>query len=154
MKEKLRMRNGIVLAIWIPILAVLLAVLIALNVLGGIFGGVLDTSLGRGERHTIKPENTENWDTEYYDVKYGSLEEATAASELVMKQVDDEGTVLLKNNGVLPLRNKTVTPFGRGYAHPIYNGMQEGGSILYTPPEKGISPEQALRRTNSPRTWA
>ena len=58
MKEKLRMRNGIVLAIWIPILAVLLAVLIALNVLGGIFGGVLDTSLGRGERHTIKPENT------------------------------------------------------------------------------------------------
>lgn len=145
MKEKLRMRNGIVLAIWIPILAVLLAVLIALNVLGGIFGGVLDTSLGRGERHTIKPENTENWDTEYYDVKYGSLEEATAASELVMKQVDDEGTVLLKNNGVLPLRNKTVTPFGRGYAHPIYNGMQEGGSILYTPPEKGISPEQALQ---------
>ena len=144
MKEKLRMRNGIVLAIWIPILAVLLAVLIALNVLAGIFGGVLDTSLGRGERHTIKPENTETWDTEYYEERYDTLEEAVAASQKVMKQVDDEGTVLLKNNGVLPLKSKTVTPFGRGYAHPIYNGMQEGGSILYTPPEKGISPEQAL----------
>ena len=144
MQGKLKMRNGKVLAIWIPILAVLLALLIALNVLAGIFGGVLDTSLGRGERHTIKPENTETWDTEYYEERYGTLEEAVAASQKVMKQVDDEGTVLLKNNGVLPLKDKTVTPFGRGYAHPIYNGMQEGGSILYTEPEKGVSPAEAL----------
>ena len=144
MQGKLKMRNGTVLAIWIPILAVLLVILIALNVLAGIFGGVLDTSLGRGERHTIKPENTETWDTKYYEERYGTLEEAVSASQKVMKQVDDEGTVLLKNNGVLPLKSKTVTPFGRGYAHPIYNGMQEGGSILYTEPEKGVSPAEAL----------
>lgn len=124
---KQRMRNKKMLAICIPVFAVLLVLVIALNVAASFFGGNLDTSLGRGQRHTVKPEGTENWDTDYYDQKYDTMEEAVAASQKVMKEVTDEGTVLLKNDGVLPLSGKTVTPFGRGYVNPIYNGVTEGG---------------------------
>lgn len=147
---KKKMRNGKFMAIWIPIASVSLAVTLGANVAAGIFGGILDTSLGRGERHVVKAEGVENWDTEYYKQKYDTLEQAKQASEEKMREVVNEGMVLLKNDGLLPLKkNSAVSPFGRGYAHPIYNGMTEGGSIKYTPPEAGVSPKAALERNFS-----
>ncbi|MBO4989087.1 MAG: hypothetical protein J6D37_02020, partial [Clostridia bacterium] len=59
---KKKMRNGKFMAIWIPIASVSLAVTLGANVAAGIFGGILDTSLGRGERHVVKAEGVEDWD--------------------------------------------------------------------------------------------
>ncbi len=147
MADKKKMSNRRFKAIWIPIISILVILTLALNIAAGIFGGILDTSLGRGERHVVKAEGTENWNTAYYEQKYATLEEAKAAAEEKMREVVNEGMVLLKNNGVLPLAaGSTVTPFGKGYVHPVYNGMTEGGSIKYTPSEAGVSPSQALAR--------
>ena len=54
-----------------------------------------------------------------------------------------EGTVLLKNNGILPLADgSTVTPFGRAYLDPIYGQLTSGGSAKWV--VDPVSPEQAL----------
>ena len=145
--KKLKMSNRRFRAIWIPIVSILLILVLTMNIAAGIFGGILDTSLGRGARHVVHAEGKEHWNTQYYEQKYATLEEANAASEAKMREVVNEGMVLLKNDGTLPLKkDSTVTPFGKAYVHPIYNGNMEGGSIKYTPPEAGVSPEQALSR--------
>lgn len=144
---KKKMSNRRFMSIWIPIVSVMVVLAIGANIAGSVFGGILDTSLGRGERHVLHLENVANWDTEYYPQQYTTLAQAREAAERKMYEVVSEGMVLLKNDGVLPLeKGSLVTPFGRGYAHPIYNGNAIGGSIKYTSPEDGITPRQALER--------
>lgn len=144
-----RMSNGKFMAIWIPIVSVLVIFAIAATIACSIFGAVLDTFIGRGEKHTIRPEGTENWDTDYYNMLYDDSAGAKAASLLKNEEVCNEGMVLLKNNGVLPLaKGGKVTPFGRGYKHPVYNANADNGSIKYTNPaaEETVTPEEALSK--------
>lgn len=144
---KQRMRNGKFNAIWIPIVSVFAIASIALNVVEANFGGAIDTQLGRGKRHVKTPEGVEDWDTDYYQKKYKSEDEAKTAAQEKMYETVAEGMTLLKNDGVLPLaKQSTVTPFGRGYVHPDYNSMSEGGSVKYTPEGHGVSPKQALEK--------
>lgn len=101
----------------------------AANVASNMFGSVLDSKLGRGGISVKKVEGTENWDTQYYKPTYSSLEEAKQASDKVSEQVTDEGIVLLKNNGVLPLAaDSEVTPFGYGYLNAAYSGSGAAAS--------------------------
>lgn len=121
MKQK--MSNQIFRRIWIPILAVLVTIAIVGTIAANMFSAVLDSYLGRGELHLEYAEGTDNWDSEYYTKSTSSLAEAKAASDLVSEEVCDEGIVLLKNNGILPLtESSTVTPFGYAYLNPAYSG--------------------------------
>ncbi len=145
MKQK--MSNRKFMAIVIPIMVFLLILVIAVTVACNMFAPVLNNHLGRGEMHREIPEGTEDWDTDYYDRRFETTEEAKEYTLSVNEEVVNEGMVLLKNNGVLPLsKSAAVTPFGRGYAHPIYNGNAAGGSIKYTDPEgeATVSPAEAL----------
>lgn len=120
---KLKMSNRKFRAICIPIMAVLLIAAIIGSIVASRFAAVLDSYLGRGELHIEYAEGTENWDSHYYTAQTSSLAEAKAASDVISEQVTDEGIVLLKNNGALPLtENSTVTPFGYGYLNPAYSG--------------------------------
>lgn len=144
---KQRMRNGKFNAIWIPIVSLFAVASIALNVVEANFGGAIDTQLGRGARHVETPKGVEDWDTDYYTKNYKTLEDAKKAAQDKMYDVVSEGMTLLKNDGVLPLQEQsTLTPFGRGYAHPDFNSMTEGGSVKYTPEGYGVSPKQALEK--------
>lgn len=141
------MKNGKFMAITIPIMTILAAIVIAATVACNIFAPVLNNFVGRGTKHMIKPEGVENWDTDYYNQRYDNIADAKEASLAVNEKVCDEGMVLLKNDGVLPLAAQSkVTPFGRGYVHPVYNGNSSGGSIKYTSPdgESTVSPAEAL----------
>lgn len=107
----------------------LLGVTVAANVAANTFGSAIDSKLGRGEVAVHKTAGTEDWDSQYYKAETSTIAEAKAASDVVSEQVTDEGIVLLKNNGILPLApGAEVTPFGWGYLNAAYSGSGAAAS--------------------------
>lgn len=107
----------------------LLGVTVAANVAANTFGSAIDSKLGRGEVAVHKTAGTEDWDSQYYKAETSTIAEAKAASDVVSEQVTDEGIVLLKNNGILPLApGAEVTPFGWGYRNAAYSGTGAAAS--------------------------
>ncbi len=105
----------------------------------------LDLTFGKGEQRVISLDNTQK-NVQYYTQKYPTQKQAKAAAEKVSKQISDEGTVLLKNDGLLPLNAETViSPLGLGYFDPLYCGT--GSSAISTLEEDVISPLEGLRQT-------
>ena len=118
MKQK--MSNRTLRRILIPIMAVILVITVIANIGMNAFASVMDDYLGRGEMRHFTAEGSENWDTQYYEDLYANMEESKAASYILAAQVQEEGSVLLKNNGILPLaKGSEVTPFGYRYLSPI-----------------------------------
>lgn len=145
-KEKLKMRGRKFRAITISLIALLLILNVVITVAGNVMETTLDTYVGKGKTIAEPPKESEGWDTDYYEEKYTDNEVAKAAAYEVAQQVMQEGTVLLKNNGVLPLApGSTITPFGRGFIDPVYGQLTSSGSAkwVYDP----ISPETALAET-------
>ncbi len=103
-------------------------VIVALNVVAGNFKAVLDKYVGAAESTVNVPAEAANWDTTYYESKYRGRNQATQAGNEIVKQVEGEGIVLLKNdNGTLPLdTSKTVSLIGRYAADPVYGGAGSG----------------------------
>ena len=129
MKAKKGMSNKMFNGIWGTVTALLLILCVAVNVAAGMFTGVLDSYLGGGEMTVTKIEGSENWNSQYYPTETGSLADAKAKSDIVSEQITDEGIVLLKNNGILPLaENSTLTPLGYGYLNPSYSGTGAAAS--------------------------
>ncbi len=110
------------------VIAVFLAVLIlAANIAANLFDSFLDHYLGGNPYDIEKIAGSENWNTNYYDQTYASKDLSTAAAEQFVTKIGDEGVVLLKNNGVLPLdTSKTISLIGRYSADPIYGGAGSG----------------------------
>ena len=129
---KKRMRQGVFIAIWTPILAILLAVAIVITVVTDMYSKPIDFALGGGEMMVTKPEGTEDWEDDYY----GAV--AAEEEELLYKEANDlteriagEGFVLLKNEGnALPLdtstEEKKISAFGWSFSHPVYGGTGSG----------------------------
>lgn len=136
MKQKLS--NHTLRKILIPVTALLLVLGIGLGIAASIAAPVLDHFLGTGAVISGGAENDGN----YYDVKYASAEEAREAAYKVSEKIADEGMILLKNNGVLPLaKNSTVTPFGYRYLEPCYGQVGSGSGKPVIDP---VTPEAAL----------
>lgn len=142
-QKKLKMNNQKFCRILSFVVALLIIINVALMIASNMLASTLDTYLGKGHLVKESPNGTESWDTSYYDVKYQNNKESTEAAYEVAAQVMQEGTVLLKNNGILPLADgSTVTPFGRAYLDPIYGQLTSGGSAKWV--VDPVSPEQAL----------
>ncbi len=74
-----------------------------------------------------KAEGTENWDSEYYTMDYADSAELETAAANLVQNITDEGFVLLKNNGALPLEsNSKLTLLGRGSVDSVYGGTGSG----------------------------
>lgn len=123
---KAPMSNKKFLAIWIPIIAVVAIVAIGANVAVGLFRGAIESYMGAGTYTINKAEGTADLDTDYYTADYESGEEAKAASSQLVEDIADEGMVLVKNNGTLPLDAGAITLLGRGAADPVYGGSGSG----------------------------
>ena len=145
--ERLKMSNRRFRAIMIPILCVVLVLAIVVTVVMNMLGTTLDQFVGRGERIVTTPEGTEDWDLDYYGADGETAEEAKEHSFAVANRVVEEGVILLKNNGVLPLaKDSAVTPFGYRYVSPIYSQMASGGSAKWMVGNE-ITPAEALAET-------
>ena len=82
-------------------------------------------------------------DAAYYKVLYASAAEAAEASYATARRVAEEGSVLLKNNGLLPLaKGSAVAPFGCAYLKPVYGQLTSSGSAKWA--VDPVTPEQGL----------
>ena len=127
---KKKMSNKKFTAILSTVMALLLVVALAASVAMPLLSSTMDTYLGRGERYTVQIDGADQWETTYYDQRYTDTNSQTGSVSYglqVSKQITDEGEVLLKNNGVLPLAKGTkVTPFGYRFLNPLYGGTGSG----------------------------
>lgn len=125
MDKKLKMNNKKFTAIWSVVLALLLVIAIVATYLMNFFSLSMEIFLGRGEMEVTTAENMKNADTEYYDSYDG---DSTEHANEVALAIAEEGQVLFKNNGVLPLdKGSSVTPFGYRYVSPVYGGSGSAG---------------------------
>lgn len=107
-------------------------------------------SLGTPASAIVEDENAEEIDTEYYKSEYGELSDANleklrADAYAQVEEEAAEGTVLLTNNGALPLENeeRSVSLFGRATADPLYVG---GGAVAtsYQDPDITVDLREGL----------
>jgi len=131
-KSKKQMRRS-----WIITLSVIVAVTLILNVVINIFSGYADLYIGKGKAIITAAEGTENWDSEYYTLDYKSEDDLKAAAGKVVEELVAEGAVLLKNNGVLPLKStsankKKITLLGRDSVDSVFGGSGSGSVDVST----------------------
>ncbi len=118
-------------------------VIVWANAVGSLASGLLNSYVSKGSTSVVVPSDKADWDGAYYDVQYASAEEAKEAAYQVAREIQDEGTVLLANDGVLPLAaGSTVRPFGYAYENPIYGQLTTGGSAKMA--KDPVTPEQGL----------
>lgn len=145
---KKKMSNKKFTIIWSSVLAVVLALTIAVNVLTNVFSGYVDLFLGAGEAIITKTEGSEDWDSEYYTLDYTKGDVKKNANALV-EEIEGEGIVLMKNNGVLPLASRAkVTLLGRSAADPVYGGSGSGAVKLDTVVDLKTGLESAKLKIN------
>lgn len=151
-EKKLKMSNKVFRIIMSSIMAILLIFSVVLTTVTNYFTPSLDTFLGKGKKTATVPKGTSDWDTDYYDFESTNSEEALNNSAEVAEQVGDEGEVLLKNDGILPLTaDSVITPFGYRYINPVMSGSGSGGTnttadYVYTA-EKGLT--EAFENVNT-----
>ena len=128
-RQKKPMSNKSFVRIWTIVLAVVLVLALALNIALGIFSSYVDNYLGGGTFTIVNAEGTESWDTQYAKSDYASADETNAAAADMVVELEQEGIVLMKNNGALPLdlsSESKVTLLGRDAADPVYGGSGSG----------------------------
>lgn len=143
-KKRLKMSNRKFRSILIPILTIMLLLSFVANIAANMMSSTLDTYVGKGDSYIDLADGTKDWNSNYYKTLYSNNSESTDAAYKVARQVSEEGSILLKNDGILPLAKKsTVMPFGRAYLSPIYGQQSSGGSAKWVvnpiTPEKGLS---------------
>lgn len=99
----------------------------------------LDQNLGTTSSY-IKTADKTVEGTYTYTSDYTTTDELVQAHKDVNEQISGEGSVLLKNDGTLPLAKGAVTLFGTASHYPYYGG-QMGGKVN---DEEAVSLEQAL----------
>ena len=113
----------------IVLTSVFLVTAIGLTVASTALKSIANTYLGKGEAHIVEVEGSDQWDTNYYDVKAKSKAEAVENGEKITKELCDEGFVLMKNkNDALPLKasSTSISLVGRGAVDPLYGGSGSG----------------------------
>ena len=142
-KSRLKMSNKkfrVLQGIGIFFLVLIIAIA---NAMGSVAKGLLDSYVSKGSTSVVVPSDKAGWDGAYYDVQYASAEEAKEAAYAVALEIQQEGTVLLANDGVLPLAaGSTVRPFGYAYENPVYGQLTTGGSAKMA--KDPVTPEQGL----------
>lgn len=94
------------------------------NTIAGQYAGQINSFLGTSTSQIVGEDGEEY--VRYYESEYSSVAELKEAGLAKAEEVEAEGAVLLKNNGVLPLQSTEVSLFGATAASPVYGGTGSG----------------------------
>ena len=142
-RGRLRMSNRKFRTLLIIPMALVCIFAIIATAASQIMSSTFDTYLGGGSLSVQKADDTKDWDADYYDADGIDAEQAKYDAYQVAAQVQDEGTVLLKNDGALPLvKGSVVMPFGDAYLNPVYGQNASGGSAKWV--KDPVTPEEGL----------
>ena len=95
-----------------------------------IFSLLIQLPWGTTSTKIVTLDSAEAADTTYFASDFSTPEELIAYRENLNREIVNEGAVLLKNNGALPLGSSVnVTMFGIGGVSPVYRGSSGGGVI-------------------------
>ena len=130
---------------FIPLLAILSVMALMFSVIGVAYGPSLDKHFGYG--HVSTKSADDNRSGLYYEIPFSAQNGDQAVldhAHSISKAITDEGIVLLKNNGILPLSSKDcISPFGLRFLLPVYSGTGSGKATVN--PEYVCTPEAGLR---------
>lgn len=105
--------------------AVLLIAVIVGNTIANQYATTINVALNTSTYEVIKGDT--DTDTEYFKSDFASEEEQVAYEEELCARIEEEGSVLLTNNGALPLESDAnVSLFGRGSVDLVYGGTGSG----------------------------
>lgn len=104
----------------------LLILVYFLNGLAGQFSGQINSFLRTSTTKLVNVGGEDEGYVRYFETSFHSVAELKAAGLAKAQEVEAEGAVLLKNNGVLPLQNKQVSLFGGAAISPVYGGTGSG----------------------------
>ena len=97
------------------------------NSIAGQFAGQINGFLGTATSVMVtEGEEGSGEYVRYYDSAFQSVADLKAAGLAKATEAEAEGAVLLKNNGVLPLKNPEVSLFGATATAPVYGGTGSG----------------------------
>ena len=140
-RKRLKMRAGIYTALWILPLMLLAVLVVGVNVAASFAAPTLDAFVGTGKASYEKADGSKAEQTSYYAADAADAAAAKENSEKVAEEVSDEGIVLLKDDGTLPLhKGSRVTAFGYAFLNPAYSGTGAGSGGS----KDCVTPEQAL----------
>ena len=109
-------------------LAVLLASLFVLSLfatsIAGTWASKINTFLGTSSYETVKSGESTS-DGIYFESEFTSVKEVIDAKEALAREISQEGTVLFKNDGALPLNaaSEKVTIWGLNALAPTFGGL-------------------------------
>ena len=128
-------------------LTVVFVLLTAFTVAGsgvaGTYSALINSTLGIETSRIVKANGAEKEDTQYFKSAYNSLEEQYQAKAALIRQIGQEGTILLKNeNNALPMKNGTILVLGGSkFVLALSHG---GGSMNAADLANATTVEQAL----------
>ena len=118
--------------VWRGLTALFLSLSLLVFSMGGVanqWRSVIDQSLGTTSSKTVNDGR--------YNPDYSNTDDLVKAHWAIGEQVGQEGAVLLKNNGALPLQaSSKVTLFGMGSQYPFLGGVM--GSSISTPDQVNL----------------
>ncbi|SHI76977.1 glycoside hydrolase family 3 protein [Pseudobutyrivibrio xylanivorans] len=140
---KLKMSNRAYRLIMIPLIILCLIVGLLIPAASAQFSDFLNDYLGNGKQKIVNNAENSDLDANYYEMLKDDKNLVEESYKLA-NQVQEEGTVLLKNNGILPLKKgSTITPFGYGFLQPVYGQMAAAGSAKWV--IDPVTPEAGLK---------
>ena len=96
------------------------------STIAGQFSGQINSFLGTSTSMTVTDGEDSGEYVRYYESTFSSVADLKAAGLAKAEEVEAEGAVLLKNNGILPLQNPEVSLFGATANSPVYGGTGSG----------------------------
>ena len=96
------------------------------NSLAGQFSGQINSFLGTSTSQIVSADGSDVEYARYFETSFDSVAALKAAGLAKAEEVEGEGAVLLKNNGLLPLTTTQVSLFGATASSPVYGGTGSG----------------------------
>lgn len=121
-------RHKVLLKVLTVVCVVLMALMFTLSGIVDVYAPVINQALDiETDKLVPNGDSSEEQDTYYYKSSYTSLQDMYTAKVQLLREIGQEGTVLLKNDGALPVKSGKIAVLGEDAFR--YETNSAGGTI-------------------------